>query len=342
MNTHVGHLDKPEKGSISSPVLGSPLLEVKDLRVHIPLRAVLPFSPRRTIKAVDGVSLSIAAGEIVGLVGESGSGKTTFGRSLLRLIDPSSGEIRFNGVDLTTLSPPEMRSFRRHMQMVFQDPYSSLNPRMTVAEAIGEPLSIHHGHMTKRVRTERIGELLSQVGLAPAHASRHPHAFSGGQRQRIAIARALATEPDFIVADEPVSALDVSVQAQIVNLLLDLKDRLALTILFISHDLRVISHIADRVIVMYLGKIVEIAPTAIFRSAPAHPYTEALVSALPVDHPRLRKTRAVLQGEVPSAVKPPSGCVFRPRCPIASLECSQVTPNLRQIGPGHWTACINR
>ncbi|ASP89690.1 peptide ABC transporter ATP-binding protein (plasmid) [Sinorhizobium meliloti] len=342
MNAHASLLGGQETGEASSPFPRKPLLEVKDLRVHLPLRAVSPFSPGRTIKAVDGVSLSIAAGEIVGLVGESGSGKTTFGRSLLRLVEPSSGQVRFNGIDLAKMSPLEMRSFRRHMQMVFQDPYSSLNPRMTIGEAVGEPLSIHHGHLTNQARADRIGELLSQVGLAPAHASRYPHAFSGGQRQRIAIARALATEPDFVVADEPVSALDVSVQAQVVNLLLDLKHKLGLTILFISHDLRVISHIADRVIVMYLGKIVEIAPPAIFRSAPAHPYTEALVSALPVDHPRLRKAREVLKGEVPSAVTPPSGCVFRTRCPLASVECSQITPNLRQVGPEHWTACINR
>ncbi|PST20802.1 ABC transporter ATP-binding protein [Mesorhizobium plurifarium] len=327
---------------MSSRAPETSLLEVKDLRVHLPLRSFSPFSPRRTIKAVDGISLSIAAGEIVGLVGESGSGKTTLGRSLLRLVEPSSGQTRFNGVDLATLSPPEMRSFRRHMQMIFQDPFSSLNPRMTVGEAVGEPLSIHHGHLTKQARTDRVGELLEQVGLSRAHAFRHPHAFSGGQRQRIAIARALATDPDFIVADEPVSALDVSVQAQIVNLLLNLKDKLALTILFISHDLRVISHIADRVIVMYLGKIVEVAPPATFRSAPAHPYTEALVSALPVGHPSLRKPRAVLKGEIPSAVTPPSGCVFRTRCSLASPECSQIAPSLRQVGPGHWTACIHR
>lgn len=342
MNAQTGHIDRANGGAASGPIRGNPLVEVDDLRVHLPLRTVLPFGPRRSIKAVDGISLSIDRGEIVGLIGESGSGKTTFGRSLLRLVEPTSGQVLFNGADLAHLPAAEMRTFRRHMQMVFQDPYSSLNPRMTVRQAIGEPLSIHHGHMTKRMRTDRIGELLSQVGLAPAHASRHPHAFSGGQRQRIAIARALATEPDFIVADEPVSALDVSVQAQIVNLLLDLKDRLGLTMLFISHDLRVVSHIADRVVVMYIGKVVEIAPPAIFRDAPAHPYTEALVSALPVDHPRLRKTRIVLEGEVPSAVTPPSGCVFRTRCPIASAECATVTPDLRQLSPGHWAACIKR
>ncbi|MER8758048.1 ATP-binding cassette domain-containing protein [Mesorhizobium sp. M0976] len=341
MNAHVGHPEKAENDTAASSRKTS-LLEVDDLRVHLPLRRRFPFSPKQSIKAVDGISLSIARGEIVGLIGESGSGKTTFGRSVLRLVAPSSGRIRFNGTDLTTLSSAEMRRFRRHMQMVFQDPYGSLNPRMTVGEAVGEPLSIHHAHLTKRARTERVTELLSQVGIAPAHALRHPHAFSGGQRQRIAIARALATEPDFIVADEPVSALDVSVQAQIVNLLLDLKDRLGLTVLFISHDLSVIGHIADRVVVMYLGKVMEIAPRAAFRNAPAHPYTQALVSALPVEHPRLRHARVPLKGEVPSAVNPPSGCVFRTRCPEASAQCAEVTPALRQVGAAHWAACIKR
>ncbi|RWI63669.1 MAG: ATP-binding cassette domain-containing protein [Mesorhizobium sp.] len=340
MNAHVGHPRTAEQDAVPTPLGESSLLEVDDLRVHLPLRRRFPFSAKQSIKAVDGISLAIAPGEIVGLIGESGSGKTTFGRALLRLVTPSSGRIGFNGTDLTSLTPAEMRAFRRHMQMVFQDPYSSLNPRMSVGEAVGEPLSIHHPHLSTRARTERVTELLSQVGIAPAHASRNPHAFSGGQRQRIAIARALATEPDFIVADEPVSALDVSVQAQIVNLLLDLKERLGLTVLFISHDLGVISHIADRVVVMYLGKVMEIAPPSTFRNASAHPYTQALVSALPVEHPRLRHARVSLQGEIPSAVHPPSGCVFRTRCPRASAECAQIVPELRQLGAAHWAACI--
>ncbi|ASY73789.1 ABC transporter ATP-binding protein [Sinorhizobium fredii] len=340
MNAHVGHPETAENEAVAASLSKVSLLEVDDLRVHLPLRRPFPFSPKQSIKAVDGISLSIAPGEIVGLIGESGSGKTTFGRALLRLVAPSSGRIRFNGADLTSLASAEMRSFRRHMQMVFQDPYSSLNPRMSVGQAVGEPLSIHHAHLTTRARTERVAELLSQVGIAPAYASRHPHAFSGGQRQRIAIARALATEPDFIVADEPVSALDVSVQAQIVNLLLDLKERLGLTVLFISHDLSVISHIADRVVVMYLGKVMEIASPSAFRSAPAHPYTQALISALPVEHPRLRHARVPLQGEIPSAVHAPSGCVFRTRCPNASAECAQIVPELRQVGAAQWAACI--
>lgn len=342
MNAHISEIETPETGAVPITYGGKPLLEVDSLRVHLPLRNISPFRLKQSIKAVDGISFSIARGEIVGVVGESGSGKTTLGRSLLRLVTPSSGRIRFKGTDLTDLSSKEMYSFRRQMQMVFQDPYSSLNPRLTVAEIVGDPLSIHNAHLTTQARLSRIAELLSQVGISPAHGSRHPHAFSGGQRQRIAIARALATEPDFVVADEPVSALDVSVQAQIVNLLLDLKERHALTILFISHDLRVVSHIADRVIVMYLGKVVEIAPAKIFRDAPAHPYTEALVSALPVPHPSLRRALVVLQGEVPSAVTPPSGCVFRTRCSIASAECAKVTPDLREVSAGHWAACIKR
>jgi oligopeptide/dipeptide ABC transporter ATP-binding protein len=341
VNAHIGHL-REVKPTSEPKSTGRKLIEIDDLRVHLPLRKASPFHPRRSIKAVDGVSLSIAAGEIVGLIGESGSGKTTLGRSLLRLIDPTTGRIRFNGTDLATLAPAAMRSFRRQMQMVFQDPYGSLNPRMTVGETVGEPLLIHYPQLAASERTERVAELLSQVGISPAHASRHPHAFSGGQRQRIAIARALSTSPDFIVADEPVSALDVSVQAQIVNLLLDMQERLALTMLFISHDLRVVSHIADRVVVMYLGKIVEVAPAASFEDGPAHPYTQALLSALPAEHPRLRRPRAVLTGEVPSAVSPPSGCVFRTRCPIAGAECAATVPPLRQIAPGHLTACIKQ
>ncbi|QLL64494.1 ABC transporter ATP-binding protein [Sinorhizobium mexicanum] len=341
MNPSFAHFGTPSGGAI--PPFSSPsLIEVEDVRVHLPLRSISPFRSKRFIKAVDGASFSIFPGEIVALVGESGSGKTTLGRSLLRLTGPSSGRVRFKGVDLTTLTPRETRSFRRHMQMVFQDPYSSLNPRMTVGEIVGEPLSIHHAHLTPRARLERVAELLSRVGISPTHAVRYPHSFSGGQRQRIAIARALSTEPEFIVADEPVSALDVSVQAQIINLLLDLKDKLSLTMLFISHDLRVVSHVADRVIVMYLGRIMEIAPSAMFWDGPAHPYTEALLAALPVEHPKFRRNRVVLKGEVPSAVSPPSGCVFRTRCPIASPECAAASPALRQVAPGHWTACIKQ
>ncbi|SJM32475.1 oligopeptide transporter subunit; ATP-binding component of ABC superfamily [Mesorhizobium delmotii] len=342
MNASFAHFDTPDGGAV--PAFSAPsLLEVEDLRVHLPLRRMSPFHSKRFIKAVDGASFSIFPGEIVALVGESGSGKTTLGRSLLRLTPPSSGRVRFKGIDLTTLTPKEMRSFRRHMQMVFQDPYSSLSPRMNVGEIVGEPLSIHHAHLTSRARIERVAEVFSQVGMSSTHGSRYPHSFSGGQRQRIAIARALSTEPDFIVADEPISALDVSVQAQILNLLLDLKDKLSLTMLFISHDLRAVSHIADRVIVMYLGRIMEIAPSAMFWDAPAHPYTEALLAALPVEHPSLRRRdRVFLKGEVPSALSPPSGCVFRTRCPIASPECATASPALRQVAPGHWTACIKR
>jgi oligopeptide transport system ATP-binding protein len=292
------------------------------------------------VKAVDGVSFSIAKGETLGLVGESGCGKTTLGQCILRFHKPTSGEIHYQGEDLTQASGRRLRELRKDIQMVFQDPYSSLNPRMTAGQIIGEPLTIHR--LAKGKTEERIAEIMSLVGLSPAMASRYPHEFSGGQRQRIGIGRALAVDPTFLVCDEAVSALDVSIQAQIINLLKDLQRKLGLTYLFIAHDLAVVRHVADRIAVMYLGHIVEIAPRDPIYDEPLHPYTQALLSAVPVPDPEVELTRphVIITGEVPSPLNPPSGCVFHPRCPIADERCSQVTPELREVRPGHWAACL--
>ncbi|WP_206513292.1 ABC transporter ATP-binding protein [Pelagibacterium montanilacus] len=330
--------------SADGPARNAPvrtLLEVKNLRKYFPIRAGVLGRTVANVKAIEDVSFSIARGEVVGLVGESGSGKTTVGRTILRLIEPTSGEIRFDGVDVARLSSEQMRAYRRKMQIIFQDPYASLNPRMTVGAIIGEALSTH-GLAKGRQREERVAELLGQVGLPAAHMRRYPHEFSGGQRQRIGIARALAVDPQFIVADEPVSALDVSIQAQVVNLMSDLQSRLSLTMLFIAHDLAVVEYISDRVVVMYLGRVMEVAPARKLYSNPVHPYTEALLEAVPVPDPTRKRTGTPLQGDIPSPINPPSGCVFRTRCPIAVAECSQQVPPLEEVSPGHFKACIRR
>jgi oligopeptide/dipeptide ABC transporter ATP-binding protein len=311
----------------------TPVLEVEGLRKHFPVHG------RGHVRAVDDVAFAIAPGEVLGLVGESGSGKTTVGRLVLRLIEPTEGRIRFEGADLLSMSPTALRAARRRMQIIFQDPFASLNPTMTVGAIIGEGFDIH-GLARGRARAERVAALLHRVGMQEEAMERYPHEFSGGQRQRIGIARALAVEPRFIVADEPVSALDVSVQAQVVNLLQDLQEQLDLAMLFISHDLAVVEHIADRVLVMYFGRLMEVAPSADLYARPRHPYTAALLAAAPIPDPLLRRPYIGLQGEVPSPLAPPSGCVFRTRCPHALPDCAHIVPQLQQVAPGHFKACL--
>jgi peptide/nickel transport system ATP-binding protein len=315
-----------------------PLVEVSDLRKHFPVGRELFGRPRAFVRAVDGVSLDIYAGETLGLVGESGCGKSTLGRLILRLIEPTGGDVRFDGRSLLHLRPRDLRAVRRAMQIIFQDPYGSLNPRMRVSSIVGEGLAIHRVG-TSAQRRERVRSLLDLVGLPPDAAARFPHEFSGGQRQRIGIARALAVEPRFVVADEAVSALDVSIQAQILNLLQDLKQRLGLTLLFISHDLRVVEHLSDRVAIMYLGKIVEIGSRDEVYAEPRHPYTRALLAAVPVPDPRRRAERPPLGGDVPSPLSPPPGCAFHPRCPYAEELCRRVTPPLEAGRSGRAVAC---
>ncbi|WP_445682346.1 ABC transporter ATP-binding protein [Radicibacter daui] len=312
----------------------APLLRVEGLTQRFNLGG------GRVVHAIEDVSFDVPRGAIVGLVGESGSGKTTTGRSLIRLVEPTSGTAMFDGVDLFSLSPREMRQYRRRLQIIFQDPYSSLNPRLTVAAIINEALDARGFDKARAARKQRIGELLEMVGLRAEHAQRYPHEFSGGQRQRIGFARALAVEPDFIVADEPVSALDVSVQAQVLNLIRDLQQRLGLTMLFISHDLAVVEYLCDEVIVMYLGRIMEKGPSQALYSNPRHPYTRALLATAPVPDPTRKRERVLLKGDIPSPINPPSGCVFRTRCPHAIEACAATLPPLEAVGAGQQVACI--
>ena len=316
------------------------LLEVEDLTKFFPIRGGVLNRVVNQVKAVNGVSFTIDRGEVVGLVGESGSGKTTVGRTLLRLEEPTSGKVRFGGTDITGLDRQGMRRFRKRMQIIFQDPYASLNPREKIRTLIGHALALHNIGKPED-REDRIVQLLEQVGLSADYLDRFPHEFSGGQRQRIGIARALAVDPEFVVADEPVSALDVSIQAQVINLLDDLKHQFDLTMLFIAHDLAVVEHICDRVIVMYLGRIMEVAPSRRLYSMPVHPYTKALLSAVPIPEPGRRRERVLLKGDIPSPIDPPSGCVFRTRCPRAISDCAQVVPPLNEVAAGHYVACIN-
>ncbi|MBI4527923.1 MAG: dipeptide ABC transporter ATP-binding protein [Deltaproteobacteria bacterium] len=314
------------------------LLEVRNLKKYFPLDGGLFSRHKGEVKAVDDVSLTVEEGETLGLVGESGCGKSTLGRVILRLIEPTAGEIVFEGKDLMELSPRQLREMRREMQIIFQDPYASLNPRMRVGETVGEGLEIHKLATGKKKR-DRVMELLNQVGLKEEHYDRYPHEFSGGQRQRIGIARALSVNPRFIIADEPVSSLDVSIQAQIINLLQELQEKMHLTYLFISHDLRVVEHISHRVAIMYLGKIVEIAPSDAIYKDPKHPYTRALLSAVPLPDPERKKERIILEGDVPSPVNPPSGCSFHPRCAYREDICISAEPRLEFDADHHGVSC---
>jgi oligopeptide transport system ATP-binding protein len=316
------------------------LVEVKGLKKYFPIKKGIISRTVSNVKAVDDVSFTINKGETLGLVGESGCGKTTIGRTIIKLYEPTDGQIIYNGVNIAKHSPKEMIEYRRKMQMIFQDPYASLNPRMTVGDIIGEAIDIHK-LMAGKERLERVQYLLERVGLNSEHANRYPHEFSGGQRQRIGIARSLAVQPDFIICDEPISALDVSIQAQVVNMLEDLQNELGLTYLFIAHDLSMVKHISDRIGVMYLGKLVEIAESNELYAHPTHPYTQALLSAIPVPDPDVSaaKKRIVLEGEIPSPIDPPAGCRFKGRCRYATAKCSEIDPVLKEVSPGHMVAC---
>ena len=329
--------------SRSAATAGAPLLSVRDLKTHFPIRSGLFGRQTGAVRAVDGVSLELAAGETLGVVGESGCGKTTLGRTILRLVEPTSGSIEFDGVDLLSLRGRSLRAMRRHLQIIFQDPFSSLNPRLTIGATIREGIIVHKLAEGSGA-DQRVRRLLDEVGLRPEYANRYPHEFSGGQRQRVGIARALAVEPKLIVCDEPVSALDVSVQAQVINLLQDLQRDRGLTYLFIAHDLSVVEHIASRVAVMYLGRIVELASRGDLYREPLMPYTQALLSAVPVPDPTRRRARIVLEGDVPSPAKPPSGCVFHPRChhPGRDAACERIAPPLEAKAPDHLVACIKQ
>ncbi len=318
--------------------VGAPVIEVAGLKKHFPVRKGVLRRTVGQVRAVDGVSFSIAEGETLGLVGESGCGKSTVARTVLRLIEPTAGVIKLNGHDITRLSKAELRPYRRQMQIIFQDPFSSLNPRMTAGDIVGEPLKVH-AIGRDRERAERVAALFGQVGLRPVQMRSLPHEFSGGQRQRICIARALALNPKLIIADEPVSALDVSIQAQVINLMMSLQREKRLSYLFIAHDLAVVEHISDRIAVMYLGKIVEYTDKKALFLNPLHPYTEALLSAVPVPDPRLKRAKRVLPGDVPSPMNPPSGCPFHTRCPYMEERCRKEAPRLREVSPGHHVSC---
>jgi oligopeptide transport system ATP-binding protein len=317
------------------------LLRVDNLMMHFPIRRGVFQRQVGAVRAVDGVSFEVRRGETLGLVGESGCGKSTTGRTILQLYKPTAGEVEFDGVNLVTLKGEEMRKMRRKLQMIFQDPYASLNPRMTVEQLVGEPLMVHSVATGAEIH-ERVTHLLDLVKLNPAFASRYPHEFSGGQRQRIGVARALALQPSFIICDEPISALDVSIQAQVVNLLEELQQQFNLTYLFIAHDLSMVKHISDRIAVMYLGVIVELASRDELHAKPLHPYTQALLSAVPIPDPIAdsKRERIILKGDVPSPANPPSGCRFRTRCPIAEGVCAESRPDFREIRPGHFVACF--
>ena len=324
---------------MSAPDGTAPLLEVQGLKKHFPIHRGLFSRVSGYVYAVDGVAFHIEHGETLGLVGESGCGKSTLGRTLLKLLDPTAGRIKVRGEDITDLGPAQMLPYRRQMQMIYQDPYASLNPRMSAGEIVGEPLTIH-GVAAAQERRERVAHLFERVGLRPELTNAYPHEFSGGQRQRIGIARALALGPELIVGDEPVSALDVSIQAQIINLLMDLQDEYQLSYLFVAHDLAVVEHISHRVAVMYLGRIVEATDKTSLFEMPLHPYTEALLSAVPIPKYSARaRNRIILKGDVPSPINPPSGCHFHARCPYAMTRCRHEVPALREIKPGHWASC---
>ena len=333
----------PTTGANTTNGGGKPLVEVKNLKMHFPITRGIIFQRRvGAIKAVDGIDFTMTRGETLGLVGESGCGKSTTGRAILQLYRPTDGQVIFEGVDLTKTKGEDLRKMRRRMQMIFQDPYASLNPRMTVGSIIGEPLEVHNIGSNKKERQERVQELLKTVGLNPYFVNRYPHEFSGGQRQRIGVARALAVNPAFIVCDEPISALDVSIQAQIINLLEDLQDELGLTYLFIAHDLSVVRHISDRIAVMYLGKIVELADRDELYENPMHPYTQALLSAVPIPDPVIesKRKRIILEGDVPSPANPPKGCNFCTRCPKVMDICREQEPPFKEYKPNHYTACF--
>ena len=321
-----------------TPRAADPLVRIQDLKVHFPTSQARNAP---VVRAVDGVSFDVPRNTIVGLVGESGSGKTTTGRALLRLFAPTAGRIVFDGQDITTLNEKQMLPWRRRMQIVFQDPYASLDPRMTIGDFVGEGIDIHHVCSNAKERHDKIISLLERVGLNSEHANRYPHEFSGGQRQRVGIARALAVDPEFIVCDEPVSALDVSIQAQVVNMFEDLQQEMGLTYLFIAHDLSVVKHISNRIGVMYLGKLVELADSFELIAHSVHPYTRSLISAIPVADPVMARQshRIVLQGDVPSPLNPPSGCRFRTRCPYADERCAAEVPEFKEVSSGHWAAC---